>query len=99
MSVNIATLPNPHRTDNDDSAQWRSSALCLYVDPDLFYPEQGDVAAARAAKRICSTCPVTHQCLQDALGRPERFGVWGGKTEHERRRLHRASRQKRRGAA
>jgi WhiB family redox-sensing transcriptional regulator len=85
-------IPASRLPDNDDPQLWRSAAMCLYVDPDLFYPEQGAVAKVRAAKRICDTCPVVARCLADALANDERFGVWGGKTERERRQLRRALR-------
>lgn len=64
---------------------WRRDAACSHVDPELFYPEKGGSAAA--AKRICEGCPVRAECLVWALERGERFGVWGGLSERERRRL------------
>ena len=67
---------------------WTTDALCAQVDPDLFYPEAG--APNRDAKRVCAGCEVRAECLAYAIAHRERFGVWGGTTERERRRLRRA---------
>lgn len=64
---------------------WMTDALCAQVDPESFFPDQG--ASARDAKAICARCPVRAECLAYALERDERFGVWGGQSEKERRRL------------
>jgi len=68
--------------------EWMAAGLCAEVDPELFFPESG--APNRDAKRICGGCEVRAQCLAYALAHRERFGVWGGTTERERRRLGRA---------
>jgi len=36
---------------------------------------------------VCTGCPVRAQCLEHALAHDERYGVWGGTSERERRRL------------
>jgi hypothetical protein len=66
---------------------WRDLALCAQVDPELFFPEKG--GSSRAAKQVCAGCDVRAECLQDALDRWELFGVWGGLSECERRKLAR----------
>ena len=68
--------------------EWMAAGLCAEVDPDLFYPESG--APNRDAKRVCGGCEVRAECLAYALAHRERFGVWGGTTERERRRMRRA---------
>ena len=66
---------------------WRDFAGCAEADPELFFPEQGgDIRDARA---ICSKCPVRSQCLDYALQHDERFGIWGGMSERDRRRIKR----------
>jgi WhiB family redox-sensing transcriptional regulator len=70
---------------------WRLLGLCRQVDPDKWFPEKG--ASVKDAKRICQSCPVRLQCLEYALENDERFGVWGGLSERERRRLKRDRRQ------
>lgn len=43
----------------------------------------------RVAKAVCVTCPVRWDCLDEALANREKHGVWGGLTEHQRKRLMR----------
>ena len=62
-------------------------ARCLDADPEAFFPEKG--GSTREAKRICAACPVRDDCLQYALENDERFGIWGGLSERERRRAKR----------
>lgn len=69
---------------------WQDRARCLGVEPELFYPQKGD--SLEPAKRICASCPVQRDCLQYALEHNERYGIWGGTSERERRRLRRARR-------
>lgn len=66
---------------------WQHRAACRRpgVDPDAFYPDKGE--STRPAKRICAGCPVTAECLQYALDNNERWGVFGGLSERERRKL------------
>jgi WhiB family redox-sensing transcriptional regulator len=76
-------------TPGDES--WRQAALCAETDPEAFFPEKG--GSTREAKRVCAGCPVRLQCLEYALGNDERFGIWGGLSERERRRLRLARRE------
>ena len=74
----------------DDSAEvgdWQDRALCAQTDPEAFFPEKG--GSTREAKRICGSCEVRSECLDYALQNDERFGIWGGLSERERRRLKR----------
>lgn len=66
---------------------WTLRAACLDMPDAVFYPERGE--DIRRAKRICRTCPVIVECLEYAVAHNERFGVWGGLSERERRRLRR----------
>jgi len=67
--------------------QWQDRALCAQTDPEAFFPEKG--GSTREAKRICLGCEVRDECLEYALSNDERFGIWGGLSERERRRLKR----------
>lgn len=66
---------------------WQDRGLCNQTDPEAFYPEQG--GSTQAAKKICLGCEVRTECLEHALAHDERFGIWGGKSERERRQLKR----------
>jgi WhiB family transcriptional regulator, redox-sensing transcriptional regulator len=66
---------------------WQDYANCLGVDPDLFFPERG--ASTREAKEVCRGCVVRDECLEYALANGEKFGIWGGMSERERRRIRR----------
>ncbi|GAC1309502.1 MAG: transcriptional regulator WhiB2 [Acidimicrobiales bacterium] len=67
---------------------WKSKANCMGVDPDLFFPERG--MSTREAKEVCKGCVVREDCLEYALANGEKFGIWGGLSERERRRIRRA---------
>jgi WhiB family transcriptional regulator, redox-sensing transcriptional regulator len=73
--------------DVEEELRWQERALCAQTDPEAFFPEKG--GSTREAKRICTTCAVRSECLEYALGNDERFGIWGGLSERERRRLKR----------
>jgi WhiB family redox-sensing transcriptional regulator len=77
--------------------RWQERANCLGVDPDLFFPERG--ASTREAKAVCGGCEVRLDCLEYALCNGEKFGIWGGLSERERRRLRRQRALARRAAA
>jgi WhiB family redox-sensing transcriptional regulator len=70
-----------------DAQSWQERALCAETDPEAFFPEKG--GSTREAKKICTGCEVKAQCLEYALANDERFGIWGGLSERERRRLRR----------
>ena len=71
----------------DGADTWQDHANCLGVDPDLFFPERG--ASTREAKEVCRGCEVRAECLEFALQNGEKFGIWGGLSERERRRIRR----------
>ena len=77
--------------------RWQERANCLGVDPDLFFPERG--ASTREAKSVCRGCEVRAECLEYALAQGEKFGIWGGLSERERRRVRRQRALERRGLA
>lgn len=71
----------------DPDRDWQDQAICAQTDPESFFPEKGGTTAP--AKKICLDCPVRAECLDYALAHDERFGIWGGLSERERRRLKR----------
>ena len=72
-------------TGEDAELSWQERALCAQTDPEAFFPEKG--GSTRDAKKICMSCEVRAECLEYALAHDERFGIWGGLSERERRRL------------
>ncbi len=75
----------PWNADSMADQSWRQDALCAETDPEAFFPEKG--GSTREAKRVCVGCDVRAECLEFALANDERFGIWGGLSERERRRL------------
>jgi WhiB family redox-sensing transcriptional regulator len=75
----IPELPRP--------PHWTELARCAEVDPSLWFPEKG--GPTREAKAICRGCEVRETCLEYALETGQRWGIWGGLSEHERRRIRR----------
>lgn len=70
---------------------WTEQGICRTVDPDVWFPEVGcGRPAVQTAVKICQGCPVRRECLAAALERNERFGIWGGTTERQRRGMREA---------
>lgn len=61
----------------------REDRNCNGVDPRVFYGENSHRAIV-----ICEGCPVQQQCLDYALENYE-WGIWGGTSERERKRIRR----------
>jgi WhiB family transcriptional regulator, redox-sensing transcriptional regulator len=85
-------IPLAHGTfsvgaDGVEDPGWQERALCAQTDPEAFFPEKG--GSTREAKKVCRACEVRADCLEYALEHDERFGIWGGMSERERRRLKR----------
>lgn len=72
----------------DEELTWQDDALCAQTYPDAFFPDKG--GSTREAKQVCAACPVSAKCLEYALTHDERFGIWGGASERERRRMRRS---------
>src|SRR5215469_7819696 len=85
------------RPEDLEDLGWQDRALCAQTDPEAFFPEKG--GSTREAKRVCRSCDVRAECLELALANDERFGIWGGLSERERRRLKRAAGHAARGAS
>jgi WhiB family transcriptional regulator, redox-sensing transcriptional regulator len=81
----LAAFTAGHDHDADSPGNWRGRALCAETDPEAFFPEKG--GSSREAKKVCRGCEVRAECLDFALENDERFGVWGGMSERERRQL------------
>jgi WhiB family redox-sensing transcriptional regulator len=76
--------------DFSGNDRWQTHAACRGMDARLFYPQRGESAVE--AKAVCAICPVREDCLTDAIAHLERHGIWGGKTERDRRGIARSTR-------
>ena len=77
-----------------DPDAWMLSANCLGRTDLFFAPDESESRAERRyresqAKTVCYECVVRVECLSEALKSDERFGIWGGLTERERRAARR----------
>lgn len=59
-----------------------AGGACEQTDPEAFYPEKG--ASLVMGKRVCNGCEIREACLEYALARDERFGIWGGMSTQQR---------------
>ena len=79
----VGTLPaNPSPPD-----MWQERAACYGIEPDVFFPIAEEEAGPALA--FCRSCSIRDECLAWALKNGERYGVWGGTTEQQRRRIQR----------
>lgn len=85
-------LPLVDRSWHPEGACYGGEDMGLFFAPER--EQSGDrVKREKAAKEICARCPVAGRCLEDALARDDRYGIRGGLTEDERRRMRRRLRQ------
>ncbi len=76
------------------TTNWHRHALCAGLDPDLFFHSLGRTPW-QEARNICQQCPVTDDCLDDALEMEAgvsvryRYGFRGGISPEERARYER----------
>jgi len=89
----LSAEPTVHNPANAEP--WMDQALCAQVDPEIFFPEQGNSAAT--ARKICLVCPVLAACDEFAERQTDLYGMLAGKTALERRKAHRKSRLSRAG--
>ncbi len=81
-------------TDPFRPQAWVEQAACQHHHPDLWFPPPGIRHHRRGQPNhhpdmpcpicVCAACPVITDCLRHALAHDERFGIWGGHTEHQR---------------
>lgn len=84
----VGTPPRVRLVEVDDADRaWKADAACRDSDPELWFPGRGE--SHEQANRICARCPVRQECFDFAMRHGERFGIWGGRSERQRRRLRR----------
>jgi WhiB family transcriptional regulator, redox-sensing transcriptional regulator len=91
---------HPARLIVDNPAPPFDGAPCLDLyDKDLMFPFESDVPGIEFAKEVCAGCDHRPECLAWALDHNIEFGVWGGVTEDERKRIRRGQARARQRAA
>lgn len=86
--LNRTAIWQPGDTDLDvltGRVAWQDSARCAETDPEVYFPDRG--GSTREAKKVCRSCEVRTECLEYALDHNEKFGIWGGLSERERRKI------------
>lgn len=78
------------------SIDWQQDAACRGERAAFYPPLQGESKSERSAreqiaKSICEGCSVRSECLDHAIRHDERYGIWGGLTDSERRHLLRTA--------
>lgn len=68
-------------------ADWQDDAACREAPTEIFFPVAGDPETAHWVAMFCDLCPVRTECLEYALATRQRYGIWGGMTERQRRRI------------
>jgi WhiB family redox-sensing transcriptional regulator len=82
MEIEMTAFMNP-----DEDRPWAARAECRGEDPSMFFPGTDDDPSLGLA--VCARCPVRQECLDYAIEARERYGIWGGTTERQRRRMAR----------
>ena len=71
----------------DNETSWMKLAKCRGRDDIAWFPEPGESHLVTIAKKFCSDCPVCERCLRWALDNEIPYGVWGGKSASNRKKL------------
>ena len=84
----ISRLPGPMI----EKWEWQYEGSCRDMDTEIFFHPEGERGPSRRrraadAKRICADCPVIVECREHSLASREPYGIWGGLTEEERRKI------------
>jgi WhiB family redox-sensing transcriptional regulator len=64
--------------------------LCREIGIEFFFPEEGGSGTDiyTYSRKICGKCVVKNECLEWAI-RHEAYGMWGGTTPMERKKIRR----------
>ena len=71
----------------DPEARWMKDANCKGMDFNAFFPTSGRNDLANAAREVCKSCVVQKRCLEFAQTNQIMFGIWGGLSVTERKKL------------
>jgi WhiB family redox-sensing transcriptional regulator len=84
----MVDIIEPRKFESYEELAWKEEARCKGM-LDLFFPERGENKTVTRAKAVCSMCHVQEQCLNYALENGDVHGIWGGKSERQRRLIRR----------
>lgn len=77
-------------TSENDKAildKLQAKGLCVGEEAKLFFPDEGE--SYKQGFLICSECPLRQECAEYGIRNME-FGLWGGLTPIDRKRIRRA---------
>lgn len=84
----VTEMFSPPAHPYDTNPDWQKDGLCTGQGPALWFPPRGTpISQIAKAKAICRQCPIRQKCLDYALYHGDRYGIWGGTTEMERRKM------------
>ena len=90
MAQPIGTRRGPSLTElTRGVAEYGAFAGPCVEEPQVFFAHHDNVKARQRAREICQGCPFRLPCLNLAVERKEKYGIWGGTTRHERDALRR----------
>ena len=72
---------------NNNEMSWMELAKCKGRNDITWFPEPGESHLVTIAKKFCSDCPVRKRCLSWALDNDIPYGVWGGKSASNRKKM------------
>jgi WhiB family transcriptional regulator, redox-sensing transcriptional regulator len=85
-----STGPRDRKSRTRPDWRWQDKAACRGLDIELFFGPDGERGSEREyrewnASQVCAGCPVRSECLDYAVDRPEKYGMYGGMNEDERK--------------
>jgi WhiB family redox-sensing transcriptional regulator len=90
MTKRDIIMKNAFELSFTETSLWRDHAACV-GQQELFFEEKSKNIVTKA-KMICASCVVRTPCLEYALKNKD-YGVWGGLTSNERRKVVRISKK------
>jgi WhiB family transcriptional regulator, redox-sensing transcriptional regulator len=93
MSIQVALGAEFTSQIRGDEMEWQLKGICNYVDPEIFFPNNNNMHVNRLPKQICLDCPVIATCRDWGLTKGEHYGVWGGLSYSDRRRIWKKQKQ------
>lgn len=71
----------------DMETNWMKSAKCKGRDDMKWFPEPGESHTVAVTKQFCQDCRVKKRCLEYALNNLIPYGIWGGMSATERKKM------------